>query len=159
MADASPVTEVVTTPDSTLKSVDSVETLQPESTASIEQDTVQPALEKVKAENKTKEHIVKPKETLYGIAHTYNIGVMDLVNWNNLNIQDGIRPGQVLKLTDGEASEETIAINLIEHEVRTTDTLYSIARKYGVTIKQLMEWNGKTNFSLAVGEKLKIQAK
>lgn len=158
---ASPVTEAVTITDSIQKSVDSVETLQPQSTASIEQDTVQPASEKVKVtEIKTKEHIVKPKETLYGIAHTYNVGVMDLVNWNNLNIQDGIRPGQVLKLTDGEATEQpVVAINLIEHEVRTTDTLYSIARKYGVTIKQLMEWNGKTDFSLAVGEKLKIQAK
>jgi membrane-bound lytic murein transglycosylase D len=45
----------------------------------------------------------------------------------------------------------------IEHEVRTTDTLYSIARKYGVTIKELMEWNNKKDFTLAIGEKLRIQ--
>jgi membrane-bound lytic murein transglycosylase D len=155
------VTETVPTLDSTQKSVDSVETLQVKSTVSIEQDTVQPALEKIKMpELKTKEHVVQSKETLYGIAHTYNVGVMDLVNWNSLNIQDGIRPGQVLKLYDSEVKEEAVVvINLIEHEVKPTDTLYGIARKYGVTIKQLMEWNDKTDFSLAIGEKLKIQAK
>ena len=48
---------------------------------------------------------------------------------------------------------------LIEHEVKNTDTLYSIARKYGVTIKDLMEWNDKKDFNLAIGEKLKIQGR
>jgi membrane-bound lytic murein transglycosylase D len=42
------------------------------------------------------------------------------------------------------------------HEVKTSDTLYSVARKYGVTIKELMDWNGKTELSLSVGEKLRI---
>ena len=42
------------------------------------------------------------------------------------------------------------------HEVKTSDTLYSIARQYSVTIKEIMEWNGKKDFSLSVGEKLKI---
>jgi membrane-bound lytic murein transglycosylase D len=110
------------------------------------------------AEKKT-EHIVQPKETLYAIAHLYNIGVMDLVNWNHLNIQDGIKPGQHLKLYSDEPVSEPIANNTSEqilHEVKTTDTLYSVARKYGVTIKDLMDWNGKKDFNLTVGEKLKI---
>jgi len=84
---------------------------------------------------------------------------MDLVNWNHLNIQDGIKPGQRLKLYSDEPVDEPIANNTSEqilHEVKTTDTLYSVARKYGVTIKDLMDWNGKKDFSLTVGEKLKI---
>jgi membrane-bound lytic murein transglycosylase D len=110
-------------------------------------------------EVKIKEHVVQAKETLYGIAHTYNVGVMDLVQWNNLKIQDGIRPGQVIKLEDPEAPVIVAAVKAIEHEVKTTDTLYSIARKYGVTIKELMEWNNKKDFSLAIGEKLTIKGK
>ena len=108
---------------------------------------------------KKNEHVVQPKETLYGIAHTYNVGVMDLAQWNNLNIQDGIRPGQVLKLTDGQTASNDLPVKQIEHEVKNTDTLYSIARKYGVTIKDLMEWNNKKDFNLAIGEKLKIQGR
>ncbi len=44
------------------------------------------------------------------------------------------------------------------HEVKPTDTLYSVARQYGVTIREIMEWNGKKDFSLSIGEKLKVAA-
>ncbi|MEP2670370.1 MAG: LysM peptidoglycan-binding domain-containing protein [Cyclobacteriaceae bacterium] len=44
----------------------------------------------------------------------------------------------------------------IVHEVRSSDTLYSVARQYGVTIKDLMEWNEKKDFNLSLGEKLRI---
>ena len=44
----------------------------------------------------------------------------------------------------------------VVHEVKSADTLYSIARQYGVTIKQLMDWNEKRDFELSVGEQLKI---
>jgi membrane-bound lytic murein transglycosylase D len=105
-------------------------------------------------------HVVQPKETLYGIARQHNVGVMDLVNWNNLDLQQGIKPGQVIRLSApreelASTSEDVPAMNLV-HEVKPTDTVYSIARKYGVTIKDLMEWNNKTDFNLAVGEKLRI---
>lgn len=42
------------------------------------------------------------------------------------------------------------------HEVKPSDTLYSVARQYGVTIREIMDWNGKKDFSLAVGEKLRV---
>lgn len=44
----------------------------------------------------------------------------------------------------------------IVHEVKPSDTLYSVARQYGVTIQELMEWNGKKDFNLSLGEKLRI---
>lgn len=113
-------------------------------------------------------HTVQVKETLYGIAKIYNVGVMDLVRWNNLDLQQGIKPGQVLRVAEEEkiiteetqvVKEEPVIAKLTEvlHEVKSSDTLYSIARQYGVTIKQIMDWNEKKDFSLAVGEKLKIQ--
>lgn len=106
-------------------------------------------------------HTVQPKETLYSIASQYGLGVMDLVQWNNLNLQESIKPGQVLRLKNPEMTAKTDVqtpekLGVIEHEVKATDTLYSIARKYGVTIKELMEWNNKKDFSLAIGEKLRI---
>lgn len=42
------------------------------------------------------------------------------------------------------------------YEVKPADTLYSIARQHGVTIKELMDWNAKKDFSVTPGEKLKI---
>lgn len=109
-----------------------------------------------------KEHVVQLKETLYAIANQYGLGVMDLVNWNSLNLQDGIKPGQILRLTDPDApANERVETKMpeVEHVVKSTDTLYSVARKYNVTIKELMEWNGKKDFNLSVGEKLKVKSK
>jgi membrane-bound lytic murein transglycosylase D len=105
------------------------------------------------------EHVVQAGETLYAIAKMHQLGVMDLVNWNDLNLQQGIHPGQVLKLVPGKDDPTAITVartQEILHEVKPSDTLYSIARQYSVTIKELMDWNGKKDFSLSVGEKLKI---
>lgn len=105
-------------------------------------------------------HVVTAGETLYSIAKRYELGVMQLVEWNNLSLADGIKPGQVLKLkkaSDGIQQEPKITE--VTHTVKTSDTLYSIAREYGVTIKELMDWNQKKDFSLTVGEKLRIMKK
>jgi membrane-bound lytic murein transglycosylase D len=145
---------------------DSTQTLQPPTNAErLPADTlVQPVIEVVVPENEKKDqHVVQQGETLYAIARQYNVGVMDLVNWNQLDLQAGIRPGQVLKLAEAHPVAEGMAAPAerreIEHEVRATDTLYSIARKYDVTIKELMEWNNKKGFTLSVGEKLKVMQK
>jgi LysM repeat protein len=46
---------------------------------------------------------------------------------------------------------------IIIYEVKSSDTLYGIARQFDATIKDIMEWNNKTSFSISVGEKLKIK--
>jgi membrane-bound lytic murein transglycosylase D len=111
-------------------------------------------------------HTVSAGETLYSIARRYQLGVMDLVALNNLKLQDGIKPGQVLKLKEGEEqpqapSEKTDSGGeaIVTHRVKPSDTLYSVAREYGVTIKELMDWNKKKDFSLTVGENLRIVKK
>ncbi len=119
----------------------------------------------VKLDDLKKEHIVQTGETLYAIAQQHLVSVMDLVTWNSLNLQEGIKPGQVLKITgqqleiesqNSAKAVEAVKTTEIEYEVKGTDTLYSIARKYNVTIKDLMEWNSKKDFSVSVGEKLRI---
>ena len=113
------------------------------------------------------EHIVQQKETLYSIAKTYGVSVSDLAQWNALDLQKGIQPGQSLKVhvkvPEAPLIEERLQMTEESdkqfHEVKNTDTLYSVARQYGVTIKELMDWNGKTDFSLSVGEKLKVTSR
>jgi membrane-bound lytic murein transglycosylase D len=140
-------------------SVDSSKNLQPINEVVTIADTLENIEVKIPQVLKT-EHLVQAGETLYGIAKIYQLGVMDLVNWNNLDLQQGIKPGQILKLFDSQTiRKEVVAVKTpreISHEVKASDTLYSIARQYGVTIKDLMDWNAKKDFSLSVGEKLKV---
>jgi membrane-bound lytic murein transglycosylase D len=109
-------------------------------------------------------HVVKSGETLYSISQTYSIPVTTLVAYNQLNPDDVLKPGQEIQLKKTSTSEiETVTkqdVNsekqLIEYEVKSSDTLYSVARQFGITIKELMDWNNKTTFNLSKGEKLKI---
>ncbi|CAN0459024.1 unnamed protein product, partial [Ectocarpus fasciculatus] len=45
---------------------------------------------------------------------------------------------------------------VIFHEVEQGDTLYSISRKYDVTVEHIMEMNGMDNYNISVGDKLKV---
>jgi membrane-bound lytic murein transglycosylase D len=141
-----------------LNSADSIKTLQPAVELEVSPDTTEQYFV-VPAKSNTNTHVVQPRETLYAIAKVYEVGVMDLVQWNNLDLQQGIKAGQILRISDGETQiVEKRSSEEILHEVKASDTLYSIARKYGVTIKEIMEWNDKKDFSLSVGEKLKVKA-
>ncbi|MFN3839491.1 MAG: LysM peptidoglycan-binding domain-containing protein [Cyclobacteriaceae bacterium] len=102
------------------------------------------------------QHVVAAGETLYAISKKYQVGVVELAAWNNLSLDQGIKPGQVLRINKPEETTKPSA-DFIIYEVKSTDTLYSVAREHGVTIKQLMDWNGKSDFTLSAGEKLKIQ--
>jgi len=109
-------------------------------------------------------HLVQPGETLYAISKKYGVAVTDLLRWNELDITSGIKPGQNLKISkpQEQSSEAIVSENasqeamVIIHEVKPADTLYSVARQYNVTIKELMDWNKKDTLSLSLGEKLKI---
>jgi membrane-bound lytic murein transglycosylase D len=123
-------------------------------------------------------HRVEAGQTLYGIARSYNLTPADLLAWNNLTVTEPLKPGQLLRLSPPEKMHSPQAENhtaaphsaaevetnktsagFIVYEVKPADTLYSIARQHGVTIKELMEWNGKKDFAVTPGEKLKIAPK
>lgn len=111
------------------------------------------------------EHTVQLGETLYSIARKYGVTVGDLRLWNNLAESDAVKAGQ--KLLVKPASSTTAdttktapvkpAATFIEYEVQPGDTLYKIAKGHGVTVDQLLEWNGKSAPSVSIGEKIKIK--
>ena len=44
------------------------------------------------------------------------------------------------------------------HTVGSSETLYSISKKYGVSVNQIQAWNGLTSNSISLGQKLKVSA-
>ncbi len=108
---------------------------------------------------KPTKHIVIAGETLYSIAKRYQVDVMEIVKWNSLTLEAGIKPGQVLYLNTLNPVNTPVGVqpeNVI-HLVKPSDTLFSVARQYGVSIKELMDWNQKKDFALTAGESLKIR--
>ncbi len=118
-------------------------------------------------ENRQGVHTVVPGETLYALAKRYKVEVTQLLEWNQLDITKGLKPGQEISVVGPASTTSKLDAKLTDskkdewvmHEVKTSDTLYSIARQYNVTIKEIMDWNSKSDFTLSQGEKLKILSK
>lgn len=110
-------------------------------------------------------HTVQPKETLYSVARRYGLRPADLIVWNNLPQNPSLRLGQVLRVTAGTpptsvaapTTTATPAVAMVRHTVAGGESMYAISRKYGVTIKQIMEWNNKADFNVKPGEVLLVQ--
>jgi len=110
------------------------------------------------------EHEVQQGETLYSIANKYSIDVSDLIKNNQLNVATPLKKGQLISIH--RASPAVIADNgdhdtlnqpeMFTYEVKSSDTLYGIARQFGATIKEIMDWNNKSVLTVTMGEKLKI---
>ena len=94
-------------------------------------------------------HIVKNDETLYSISQKYEIPIDEIKALNTLS-GNVIYKGQELKLRRGTNGYK---IYIVEKK----DTLYSIARKYNVTVSKLKSSNHLKSNDLSVGQELKIE--
>ena len=104
-------------------------------------------------------HKVLPKETLYSIAKLYAVTVEDIKSWNNLK-DNSVSTDQELvikKKSTGAPSVTAVRSDLKnKHTVASGETLFSIARQYGVSVQQLKDWNTLTGNEVKVGDALTI---
>jgi membrane-bound lytic murein transglycosylase D len=108
------------------------------------------------------EYQVMPGETLYGLASRFSTSVSELRSLNALEETAVITTGQVIKVPVTQQVEPLITSEHEAdqvHEVKPSETLYSVARYYGVTVETLMQNNNKTDFNVSVGEKLRIPSR
>ncbi|PVZ89096.1 N-acetylmuramoyl-L-alanine amidase AmiB [Serratia sp. S1B] len=94
---------------------------------------------------KTQIHVVKPAETLSGIADSYGTSMATLRELNKLK-KEGVWVGQRLKVPAGNkaaAPGQTKAksTKATKHKVTRGDTLSSIAARYGVSVSELKRVN------------------
>lgn len=129
------------------------------------------------AEKKWLTHSVKRGETAWGIAQLYNISVIQLKDWNRLGGY-ALREGQELKIftelepvieeapkkinqtTEVKSSKKqkkTREKSTHYHVIQNGETLYSIARKYKMSVSELKQLNGLKNDFINAGKKLKVQ--
>ena len=91
---------------------------------------------------------------MYSIANKYGLTVNELKQLNQLT-SDVLSIGQVLNVSN--SSTPTTPTNPSNtYTVKSGDSLYSIARRYGITVDALKSANGKTSNLLSIGEVLVI---
>jgi LysM repeat protein len=98
-------------------------------------------------------HAVRSGETLFSISRQHNVSVEQIRTWNNLT-SNTISTGQ--RLWVGPASE-TSPGSPLTHRVRPGETLFSISRRYGVTVGEISDWNRLDGAVIETGQILEIR--
>ena len=100
-------------------------------------------------------HKVDQGETLFSISRRYGVGVQDIKKSNpGLDV---LKIGQVVKVPL-PVIKETPA-NATAHTVAQSETLFSISRKYGVSVDEIKKWNKLDDTGLDIGQILMIYEK
>ncbi len=105
---------------------------------------------------------VQRNDTLWDIARSFDTSVDALCAANGLTPRSTIRPGQRLAVPFGgsatiasASASETKSQNST-YKVRRGDTLYDIARKFGVSVSDLRRANGLRSSRIYPGDVLRI---
>ena len=94
-------------------------------------------------------YVVKKGDSLWSIARKYGLSVDSLKKLNNLN-SNMLTIGQTLKVSGEAMTNNDIYI------VKSGDTLYGIAARYGVSVNDLKNYNNLSSNTLSIGQQLYI---
>lgn len=118
-------------------------------TLTIGQKLIIPISNQEEVETDYKNYTVTKGDNLYAIAREYNTTVNNLMEINNLK-SNLLSIGQVIKVPTTSFDNQNTYI------VKSGDTLYSIARKFGKTVTDIQNKNSLSGTTLTIGQVLKI---
>ena len=133
-------------------------------------------------------HQVLPKETLYSLSRDFNVSVDDIKANNPELLTAGLKIGQLVKIrtnktVDIKKSSEIVKNiptitptktptktfsqvkeqsggQIIRHTVEPKETLYSLSKKYGITVDEIKQQNSSLLINgLQIGQVLELKAK
>ena len=123
-------------------------------------------------------HVMRQGETIYSIARSYGVNPQELLSFNKISDPRVVRAGQRIRIPGASTGTSASGASSSgasssggaqgsqpagtrsaygEYRVERNDTLYSIARRYGVPVAELLEINGfAPNYVLKAGEKIRV---
>ena len=109
-------------------------------------------------------HVVRSGDSLWRIAKRHRMDVNTLARMNGMAPSDTLRTGQKLVLNTRAApssrSSTSGSSGAVSYKVRSGDTLSRIAQVFGVSVSDLVNWNGISRQSvLRPGQKLTVNVR
>jgi membrane-bound lytic murein transglycosylase D len=107
-------------------------------------------------------HVVRSGDSLWAIAKRHRMTVNTLARLNGMGPGDTLRAGQKLVLNtrgggSGGKSVSSGGSRPVSYLVRSGDTLSRIAKVFGVSVSDLVNWNGiSKHATLRIGQKLTV---
>lgn len=111
------------------------------------------------------QYVVQSGDTLYSISRKSGVSLNQLLSLNGLSTSSLILPGQALSLGNTTPVSKPTTTTLISNSsgangtytVKAGDTLYSISRRFGMSLSQLVSANGiSTSSIIQPGETLRV---
>lgn len=101
-------------------------------------------------------YTVKAGDSLWKIANQFGLTVDEVKNLNGLT-NDNLSVGQVLKVSNSGGSSDSSSNTIGNtYTVKSGDSLWSIANRYGITVNELKSLNNLTSDVLSIGQVLQI---
>ncbi len=131
---------------------------------------------KKSGERSVRKYKVRAGDNLGAIGRKFGVSVSSLRKWNGLDDAGSIRAGDFLYVESPGSESSTSAAkktpaakpssdsespapeSFVSHTVVSGESLWDISRKYGVSIEEIVKWNGKNSTKVKSGEVLKIKA-
>jgi len=140
----------------TAETVEAEKLVEPEGMEAAPEPTEEPPPNTVKLE-----YTVEPGDTLESLAKICGVNETAVIKWNRLE-DETLTPGAKLVLY--APTEAVMAQPLAkepemvrrEHTVQARETLFGIAEEYGVTVLDLLKWNGLADSKIREGQVLTL---
>lgn len=97
-------------------------------------------------------YTVQPGETLWAVARKHSVDVEQLAKWNNIPETTAVRAGQTLTVWNKDAAKKLPMVKAGFHPptqsqstnytIHQGDTLFSISKRFKVSVADLRKWNG-----------------
>ena len=118
---------------------------------------------KRKGKGKKVYHTVRSGDSLWDISRLYKVGTQQVARWNGMSPKDILRAGQKLVIWTKKTLTPRINssmvgdfIRTIRYRVRNGDSLYRIAKRFNVSIRDLHKWNPLKGKYLQPGQSIKV---
>jgi len=90
-------------------------------------------------------HTIQPKESIYQLTKKFNISEATLKSLNPKQLEDGLKVGDIIRIPKKEkvatSNQPVIALPEGKHMVEKGETLYSLSKKYNVSVDDLYAEN------------------
>lgn len=108
-------------------------------------------------------HKVGEKETLFSIAQRYSTTMYEVIQ-ENPGADAGLRFGQMLKVPYGKPFKAPTAAVAVAnnapasrtHKVQASETIFSISRRYEISVADIKRWNNLQTDAIKVGQILVV---
>lgn len=132
-----------------------------------------PSSQRKAISHKVVSHVIQAGDTISSIAQQYGYNVKQIAYWNGLSSPYNLQLGRRLRVaplqfrktstarttasSSRKTSSRTATASRSYHQVVTGDTLYSIARTYGVGVANIAIWNNlQPPYTLSIGQTLQV---